>query len=472
MSVTTGAPPGAGGISKAVVVAAKNAVQIPGVVKSDAMIKVASRKVLDENSYTEDVAKIIQRDFFPDVQRLQAQTEYLDALEANDVRKLRELHTRYGPKLSGVLPTPDAYHTPATFDTPEPSHRNTPMGIASTSENKESVASQEADCNDDSTEKKGSGRGRYPRRPAEGEHADRQLAAMALPSIEQQAITNGSQPINTWHYTTKNTVMYPPDGAPLTADELVARPLQPREIVHDNTRFAYNPFNQRKSSEALAAAASTHKRVLHGRIGADGKELLPEDDGAAAAAAGRGYVRTPSPQPGPGATPLMTWGEIEGTPFLLDGSDVPLARTPGPSFQLPQVPRRDRLGMKLAEKSGRQHRQRKQAALQQASLALTTPPGRFGSQRSADRLELMSPAAQRLLSSKLGIRVGTDRALQASYTPSPARADATPIAPGTPHASTRTPGSGGGVAAPTYEAASITDNLLQLPKRHKASDFF
>lgn len=33
----------------------------------------------------------------------------------------------------------------------------------------------------------------------------------------------------------------------------------------------------------------------------------------------------------------------------------------------------------------------------------------------------MSPAARRLASNKLGIRLGTDKALKASYTPSPRR---------------------------------------------------
>lgn len=34
-------------------------------------------------------------------------------------------------------------------------------------------------------------------------------------------------------------------------------------------------------------------------------------------------------------SPLMTWGEIESTPFRLDGSDTPYAeRNHGPSFKV------------------------------------------------------------------------------------------------------------------------------------------
>ena len=78
----------------------------------------------------------------------------------------------------------------------------------------------------------------------------------------------------------------------------------------------------------------------------------------------------------------------------------------------------------------------------------------------------MSPAARNLATSRLGIRLSTDRALQASYTPrhrslddtpTPRRNPATP-SPRTPHSATRN--------------ANLTDNLLQLPKRSSARDFF
>ena len=39
--------------------------------------------------------KIIQRDFFPELSKLRAQHEYLDAVEHNDMEKLREISARY-----------------------------------------------------------------------------------------------------------------------------------------------------------------------------------------------------------------------------------------------------------------------------------------------------------------------------------------------------------------------------------------
>lgn len=41
---------------------------------------------------------------------------------------------------------------------------------------------------------------------------------------------------------------------------------------------------------------------------------------------GFSFVHSPSPSPSIMGSPFMTWGEIEGTPFRLDGSDTPLPR--------------------------------------------------------------------------------------------------------------------------------------------------
>lgn len=41
------------------------------------------------------MGEIIQRDFYPDLKKLKAQNEYLDAVGKNDLVKLRELHLKY-----------------------------------------------------------------------------------------------------------------------------------------------------------------------------------------------------------------------------------------------------------------------------------------------------------------------------------------------------------------------------------------
>lgn len=64
-------------------------------------------------------------------------------------------------------------------------------------------------------------------------------------------------------------------------------------------------------------------QVLDGKIGVDGKELIKSQTPQIG---GWSFVKTPSPCPGGMESPFMTWGEIEGTPFRLDGGDTPLPR--------------------------------------------------------------------------------------------------------------------------------------------------
>jgi hypothetical protein len=43
----------------------------------------------------QEMGRIIERDFFPDLEKLRAQNAYLEAVERNDVEKLREIYAKY-----------------------------------------------------------------------------------------------------------------------------------------------------------------------------------------------------------------------------------------------------------------------------------------------------------------------------------------------------------------------------------------
>lgn len=44
------------------------------------------------------MSKIIERDFFPDLQKLKVQNEYLEAIANNDLIKLRQIFSKYNSK--------------------------------------------------------------------------------------------------------------------------------------------------------------------------------------------------------------------------------------------------------------------------------------------------------------------------------------------------------------------------------------
>ncbi|KAK2705915.1 hypothetical protein QYM36_016060 [Artemia franciscana] len=113
----------------------------------------------------------------------------------------------------------------------------------------------------------------------EYEKDEAKKSQLALPSVEQQAITNSNdlRKLDAWTYTNKNAVMFVPNGADLTGEE---------------------------NAETASCKA--------GHIDVDGSEIkVPTTPQVGVFK----LLRTPSPMPGVGESPCMTWGEIEGTPF-------------------------------------------------------------------------------------------------------------------------------------------------------------
>ena len=165
-------------------------------------------------------------------------------------------------------------------------------------------------------------------------------------------------------------------------------------------------------------------------------------------------------------SPMMTWGQIEGTPFCLDaGNETPRAVDSGPQFKIIEPPYREQLALELVEKNAAQHRKKK-------AEAMKTINRNFSSTNSSKQtkellVSSMSPAAQRLLTNRLGIQrtQSTNSQRQNAFTPSPVvRTDRTPRTPlnvGIIKHSPRTPDVS---APPTTTTSNLTDNLLNLKR--------
>jgi len=174
---------------------------------------------------------------------------------------------------------------------------------------------------------------------------------------------------------------------------------------------------------------------------------------------GFAFVMDPSATPSKHA-PIVTWGEIEGTPLLLDPT-TPLhvgggAANIAPSeFAVPQTPRRDQVGHDLADKVRQKQAQKKKAEKVSKTQGNATP---------------RSETAQKLIN-KLK-RTPADPQLRASYTPivhdsasSGKSGISTPRTPSTPvsvHEMKSKTSSTTNSSTTTTSKSSLTDGLINL----------
>lgn len=440
----------------------------------------------------EEIGKIIQRDYFPDLPLLRAQNDYLDAQCRGDAVKLQELYGRYckTPSIVG------AAESPATFETPQMHSEEGPISARS---HKSAVSMCSSGSKASSTGGISNGHSldsfldSYTSEDNKSFHeimekADRKLKqkfsvlyeaeattaiemskSLALPSIETQfEAIEGPRKLDMWTYKNKNYIMYVPDGVELTKEEQLEMAKNRQEVVHSNTRLSHQPWSDPQSKAAASGPAKN--ALMMGKVNMDGNTIETSNTPQVR---GFRFERTPSPCPGVAESPIMTWGEIEGTPFRLDGGDTPMRNVSGPSFRINERSRRESIGMELAEKAAERMRGQKAKAMEAARRNIGAASPHIRS--SMDRLASMSPAAQRLVTgSATTLRTGSRNSDLVRHRGS-----------GTPHRRTTTPSpvivkrlatpSTNILTPDGRSGADLTRNLLNIPsagKRNKASDFF
>lgn len=265
-------------------------------------------KVLDEDDYVSAIEKIIRRDFFPELPKLEAQHSYLTALENNDAEALRDIAVRYATPLRrgsdghgasvNSDDTPRGFETPSTIGgrTPTPRHKGGMMDGSSSDLGTPALPSESpapfdtprshldgttTHGNTSGGDKQGEGKhitnlslddflDKYTSEDNESfavimDQTKERLAQKhawlyrkVLAQREQLALTDANtkrkikdaehgmqMPIEGWHYTPKNALMYPPEGR---SSEPVAKMIEAaptknlRSVKCSNTRFETTPF--------------------------------------------------------------------------------------------------------------------------------------------------------------------------------------------------------------------------------------
>ena len=206
-------------------------------------------KVMDEDEYVEKVEKIIERDFFPELEKLKAQSDYMDARDRKDYETMSRLEEKY----SGVRPdTGRRMQSPATFDTPLDQPRDTDprrpqqgqegdaegdkQEGAGAEEGKEDedrvtldkfMANHTSEDNESFIELQVENEKKHRAKNAwmykdEAMYLEMKAQQMALPSMEQQAaLPYKPGNVDTWTYQNINSVFHNPDGLELTEVEKI-----------------------------------------------------------------------------------------------------------------------------------------------------------------------------------------------------------------------------------------------------------
>ncbi|KAJ8655691.1 hypothetical protein O0I10_008576 [Lichtheimia ornata] len=340
--------------------------------------------VLDEDTYTEALSAIIERDFYPQLSALNQRHNYAGAALQTD--GLSDLGT---PMVQSNNTSKNEDKTTVNYYNPDAIQLADRVNLDLSLDQFQTVYTSEDNASFTDIIDKTNARQREKYRWLLDKEAQIESSKRLLENHANRLEVDDDgfvRPPEMWRYKAKNALMYVPDGTGKSLlNEKDSRAPQ-KSISYNNTNFT--------SSQGVTSS--------NGRdIPASGT-ILPEDDNESITSemtmGYRGYRlvdATPSPNPSRIGTPIMTWGSIEGSPTLLNSSE-----TPGPRFSLPKVCKREELGMKLSEKASRARRKR----TMEKSVRRTPITG------------TMSPAAEQLLRrSGTPKSTGFGQALRSSY---------------------------------------------------------
>lgn len=386
-------------------------------------------KVIDEDTYTDALSKIIARDFFPGLVESQTQQEYLDALQSQD----REWIDSAGRKLTNLM-TPGQSRgrrgtslarstRPLTTDTPRGDVGETPVSVVSSRTETTTTSTQPLDLDNiglgtfqakytsednesfykllDKQNKKRAEKyvwlwsGNKIASARQILHRERERKLLAEKAVggkdEQQKLIEGpderkAMP-DTWDAKPDNQVFFAPDGIEDEMETVQQRAeaqskAPPKAVAYDNTRLPPPP-----SEPDPAIPPSPSISAIQDAIAGRPRPSVSEVDLSG------------------GSTPRVNgyaFVDDEPTPSELGHHEIPISfagsgdSTPNP-FKIREPRKRESLHHRMVDRVAKRNR----AAARPATRSISSTPT-FPSSPRVGSAGNLTPAAQRLWS-----RVGT-----------------------------------------------------------------
>ncbi|KAG3183929.1 hypothetical protein C6341_g5248 [Phytophthora cactorum] len=322
--------------------------------------------VLEEEEYVEALGQIIERDFFPDIPKLKKQTELLRDEEEGLPWTDTTLHAastsrgnasvRSGASGSGWdQPTPiveqpaiDQAQDEGADDNAKASMTLNRFVATHTSEDNESFNElQEKAVKDhqrryhwafDNDKEKGDPKLHLLTNGTWISKEQRQIADDAC-APKGPKDDRPSAP-ETWKYRARNPLLFPPE-LEATRDICQVKADPGAQLLLENSSKSCSRLPPRPGKKTIYA---------NSRFSSDDTKVVQSESRGGTASSRKDYSlvpMTPLIAPGVDASPLMTWGDIEGTPMILSSQATPGRIQSTPGFEVKDTSQREKLANRL-----------------------------------------------------------------------------------------------------------------------------